>query len=85
MSLGINLGAQNLGPNSSKYFSPIFVGQILENIFHPYSLVRFLKIFFTHIRWSNSVENLPISVGGWPIFLGGLMGPIQSVWALLNG
>ena len=35
MSLGINLGAQNLGPNSWAYFSPIFVGQIPENILHP--------------------------------------------------
>ena len=30
MSLGINLGAQHLGPNSWTYFSPIFVGQIPE-------------------------------------------------------
>ena len=45
MSLGINLGAQHLGPNSWKYLSPIFVGQVL-------------KICFTHIRRSDSWKYL---------------------------
>ena len=52
MSLGINLGAQNLGPGSWKYFSPIFVGQIPGNIFHPY-LVRIWPQI-----WTESGPNL---------------------------
>ena len=59
MSLGINLGAQTLGPDSWNYVSPICVGQIPEYIFHPYSYVIFLNIFFTHIRELNHGVSLP--------------------------
>ena len=51
MSLGINLGAQNLGPNSRKYLSPIFVVQLPE--------------ITESLRGGASQKSAPGGLGGW--------------------
>ena len=52
-----NLMDPEPGPNSWTYFSPIFVGQIPENIFHPYSWAQLWCIY------PNSIVNLSWILG----------------------